>query len=340
MKTKIDEVARAEKPHKQVMLMGRRSAILAFGFMLLLVAVYGGGFFRGRGLGYAQKRPPQNKSGPVEVPFEFVANQVVVEVKIAGKGPYSMLVDTDTDPSAIDLATARELGLSQDSKAFPATGGGTDTNTVHLTRLPTVELGSVVAKDVLAGAVDLSKLSTKLGKPIQGVLGYSFLKDRIIQINYPETKIRFYNETPFPGIQTAPNTVNTIAVAFRYDEGVLIDSVFINGQKLKATLDTGSSGTFSLTPEGVATLGLEEQARDGEGEKSVGYNGEYESKSGVLKSVRIGRLSIESAQAAFWSAGTGHDKKKFQVNIGNGFFKDFIMTFDFRGKMVVLEKVE
>jgi predicted aspartyl protease len=320
--------------------MEKRTAILAVGFMLLMVGGLSGRLCRGQGVGYAQKRPSQNKSGPVEIPFEFVDNQIVIEVRIAGKGPYNMLVDTDTDPSAIDLATARELGLSQDSKAYPATGGGTDNNFVHLTRLPTVELGSVVAKDVLAGAIDLSKLSAKLGKPIQGVLGYSFLKDRIIQIDYSETKLRFYNETPFPGIQTAPNTVNTIAMAFRYDDGVLVDSVFINGQKLKATLDTGSSGTFSLTPEGVATLGLEEQARDGEGEKSVGYNGEYESKSGVLKSVRLGRLSIESAPAAFWSPGTGHDKKKFQVNIGNGFFKDFIMTFDFRGKMVVFEKVE
>lgn len=343
MKTEPGAAAPTEKPHKPTMSRRKRTGIVAFGFILLLVAVCcgpAGGLFESQGVGYAQKRTSQNKSGPVEIPFEFVANQVVVEVKIAGKGPYSMLVDTDTDPSAIDLATARELGLSQDSKNFPATGGGTDANVVHLTRLPTVELGSVVAKEVLAAAIDLSKLSAKLGKPIQGVLGFSFLKDRIIQIDYPETKIRFYNETPFPAIQTAPNTVNTIAMAFRYDEGVLIDSVYINGQKLKATLDTGSSGTFSLTPEAVATLELEEQAQSGEGGKSVGYNGEYESKSGLLKSVRIGRLSIESAPATFWLPGTGHDKKKYQVTIGNGFFKDFIMTFDFRGKLVVFEKVE
>jgi predicted aspartyl protease len=345
MKTQTRAVSRAEKPHKHKMFLAKRTAILAIGFTLLMAGSFSGRLFRGRGLGYAQKRPSQtrpsqNRYLPVEVPFEFVANQIVVEVKIAGKGPYSMLLDTDTDPSAIDLATARQLGLSQDSKNFPATGGGTETNVVHLTRLPTIELGSVVAKEVLAGAIDLSKLSARLGKPIHGVLGYSFLKDRIVQIDYPETKIRFYIESPYPGIQAAPNTVNTIAMAFRYDDGVLIDSVFINGQKLKATLDTGSSGTFALTPETVATLGLEEEARNGEGEKSVGYNGEYESKSGVLKSVRIGRLSVESAPAAFWSAGTGHDKKKFQVNIGNGFFKDFIMTFDFRGKMVVFEKVE
>jgi hypothetical protein len=195
-----------------------------------------------------------------------------------------------------------------------------------------------MAKEVSAGAIDLKKLAAKLERPIQGVLGYSFLKDRIVQIDYPASKIRFYTESPYPGIQNSPNTVNKIAVAFRYDGGVLIDSVFINGQKVKATLDTGSSEAFALTPEAVAILGLEEAEQGGPAAKSVGYNGEYESKSGVLKSVRIGRLSVESAPAAFWPAGTGHDKKNFQVNIGNGFFKDFLLTFDFRGKMVVFEK--
>jgi len=286
-------------------------------------------------VGYSQNRTP-----PVEVPFEFVANQILVQVKIAGKGPYSMLLDTDTDPSAIDVALASELGLKLDAKSYPASGGGTETTVFQLTSLPSVELGGVMAKSVLAGAIDLKKLAAKIERPIRGLLGYSFLKDRIIQIDYPASKIRFYAEFPYPGIKLAPNTVNKIAMSFRYDGGVLIDSVFVNGQKLKGTLDTGSSGTFALTPEGVAMLGLEEEAEKGAGEKSVGYNGEFESKSGVLKSVRIGRLAVDSAPASFWPTGAGHDKRNFQVNIGNGFFKDYLMTFDFRGKMVVFEKSE
>ena len=300
--------------------------MFALGLMLLLSS--------GSGAGYSQNR----SAAPVEVPFEFVANQIIVQVKIAGKGPYSMLLDTDTDPTAIDLATARELGLRLDARSFPASGGGTEANLVQLTRLPTVELGGVMAKDVAAGAIDLKKLSAKLGRPLQGVLGYSFLKDRIVQIDYPASKIRFYTETPYPGIQNSANTVNKIAMPFRYDGGVVIDSVFINGQKVKATLDTGSSETFALTPEAVAIIGLDEETQDGPAAKSVGYNGEFERKSGVLKSVRIGRLSIESAPAAFWPPGSGHDKKNYQVNIGNGFFKDYLMTFDFRAKMVVFEQ--
>ncbi|MDX6498441.1 MAG: hypothetical protein QOG23_1701 [Blastocatellia bacterium] len=331
MKTRLAPGSRPEEQQKLSMpprkKRRKRATCGAFAIVSILL------LFGAADNGYAQSR-----TGPIEVPFEFVHNQIVVTVKIAGKGPYRMLLDTDTDPSAIDLATAKELGLPVDARTYSAIGGGPDAQTVQLTRLPSIELGAIVAKDISAGAIDLKKVSAKLELPINGVLGYTFLKDRIIQIDYAASKLRFFAESPYAGIQNQPNTVNKIAMPFRYDNGVLIDSVFINGQKLKATLDTGSSGTFALTPEGAAILGLEDQTQDGSEEKSVGYNGEYESKSGVLKSVRIGRLSLESAPASFRPAGTGHDKAKFQVNIGNGFFKDYLVTFDFRGKMVVFEQ--
>jgi hypothetical protein len=88
----------------------------------------------------------------------------------------------------------------------------------------------------------------------------------------------------------------------------------------------------------VAILGFDDQAPGGTLEKSIDNNGEYETKSGVLKSVRLGRLSLESAPASFAPAGAGLDKANYQVSIGNGFFKDYLMTFDFRGKIVVFEK--
>src|SRR5437868_2728167 len=105
---------------------------------------------------------PQSGKTPVEVPFEFVANQIVVQVKVGGKGPFNMLIDTDTDPSAIDSATARELGLEVATRGSVASGGGTERNVVYPTRLPTVELGAISARDVVAATIDLKKLADKI----------------------------------------------------------------------------------------------------------------------------------------------------------------------------------
>jgi Aspartyl protease len=58
----------------------------------------------------------QAKSNPevIEVPFEFHHNEIILQVRVGGKGPFNMMLDTGTDPSAVDLATARELGLKLD----------------------------------------------------------------------------------------------------------------------------------------------------------------------------------------------------------------------------------
>ena len=295
-------------------------------------------------VGLAAAAPATNaqpQKPPVEVPFEFVHNQIVVQVKIGGKGPFSMLVDTNTDPSAIDDKTARELGLAIGSTGAPASGSGTEVNTTYPTMFPTVELGSITAKQVPAATIDMSKISARIERPIAGVLGFSFLKDRIIQIDYGNLKLRFFPVSPYPRIQMAPNTVNTIAMTFRREDGdVIVDSVFVNNEKMRATLDTGSSGSFSLTPEAVALLGLEDDAAEGQTESSVGYNGQYDRKNGILKSIRMGRYSAEGVQASFFPPKTGHDNRPWQVNIGNAFFQDFVMTFDFKDKIVVFERVD
>ncbi len=303
---------------------------VAAGFALALLANLAG----------ATNAQPQKP--PVEVPFEFVHNQIVVQARIAGKGPFNMLIDTDTDPSAIDQKTARELGLTIGSNGAPASGSGPEANTTYPTMFPSVELGSIItANKVPAATIDMSKISARLEQPIAGVLGYSFLKDRIIQIDYGNLKLRFFAESPYPRIQMAPNTVNTIAMNFRREEGyVIIDSVFVNNEKMRATLDTGSSSSFSLTPEAVSLLHLEDDAAEGKAETSVGYNGQYERTNGILKSIRMGRYSAEGVPASFFPPKTGQDKVPWQVNIGNVFFQDFVMTFDFKSKIVVFERVD
>ena len=123
----------------------KQIAAICFGLMMPLTCIF------------AQATKP-----PVEVSFEFFSHQIVVPVKVNGKGPFNMLLDTDTDPSAIDTATAKELGLDVGRQGSPAAGGGTQTNTVYPTRLATVDLGAVSARDVAAAVIDLTKISEKM----------------------------------------------------------------------------------------------------------------------------------------------------------------------------------
>ena len=280
----------------------------------------------------------RDKASVIEIPFEFYRNEIILQVRIAGKGPFSMMLDTGTDPSAIDLKTARELGLKLIPLGSPPVGGGNAPRQVFGTYLPLVEVGEITARNLETVAIDLSRISERIGKPMQGVLGHSLLKGRIVQIDYPNRIVRFYSQSPFAKMPKQPNTPTHTVLPFRYVDNVLIDDVFVNGKKVVANFDTGSNGTFDLTPAAVAYLGMEEEVNRAPAGSDVGYNGASDNKKGELRNVTIGGISVDAAPVVFFAKGTGRDKRPWGINIGNEFLKDFVVTIDYRSKLVTFEK--
>ena len=280
----------------------------------------------------------QVKLPVVEIPFDFDRNEIILQVKINGKGPFSMMLDTGTDPSAIELNTARELGLKLIPLGSPPVGGGTAPRMVYGVYLPVVEVGALAANNVEAVAIDMSKISERLGKPLHGVIGHSVLNGRVVQIDYPNRLVRFYSKSPFAGTPKQPSTAKRTVLRFRYVDNVLIDDVFVNGRKMVGNLDTGSNGMFDLTPAAITLLGMEEEVKQALASSDVGYNGVSENKKGKLTNVTIGGISVDAPEVVFFGKGTGRDKKPWGINIGNVFLKDFVVTIDYRHKLVTLER--
>jgi predicted aspartyl protease len=286
---------------------------------------------------FAQVKPPV-----IEIPFDFYRNEIILQVKVNGKGPFNMMLDTGTDPSTIELNTARELGLKLIPLGSPPVGGGTAPRMVYGVYLPSIEVGGEVgvlaANKVEAVAIDMSKISERLGKPLHGVIGHSVLRGRIVQIDYPNRVVRFYSRSPFASAGKQSNTAKRSVVPFRYVDNVLIDDVFVNGKKMVGNLDTGSNGMFDLTPAAVALLGMEEEVKQSLASSDVGYNGVSDNKKGKLTNVTIGGISVDAPEVVFFGKGTGRDKKPWGINIGNVFLKDFVVTIDYRRKLVTLER--
>ena len=285
---------------------------------------------------YAQA---SGKDPTVEVPFNFHRNEIILSVKIGGEArTLNMMLDTGTDPSAIDLATAKAIGLKLDRIGRPGSGGGTEVNLTYATKLPLLEVGELVAKNLEAVAIDLSQVSQRLGITVHGVLGHSLLKGRIVQIDYPKRVIRFYSKSPSQKVVDRPNAADRTVLRFWYDENVLVDEVTVNGKKVIGNLDTGSDGTFKITPAAVLSLGLEDQYNKASPSLSVGFNGVSQNRDGQVGNVAVGGISIDGPAVIFFSKGMGHDKRAWGINIGNAFLKDYVVTIDYQAKLITLEK--
>src|SRR4029079_4064077 len=128
------------------------------------------------------------------------------------------------------------------------------------------------------------------------------------------------------------------ALTFRYADNVLLDGVYVNGKKMVASLDTGSDGTFQLTPAAVSELGLDEEVSRAQVKTSVGYRGVAENREGKIRNVTLGGISVDATTVLFFAKGAGRDKEPWGINIGNAFLKDFVLTIDYRKKLVTLER--
>lgn len=284
--------------------------------------------------------PAQVKTRPIaEAPFEFHKNLVFVKVQINGKGPFNMMLDTGTDPSAIDLAAAEEIGLKLKSTGKNAVGSGTDKNAIFDVAPVKVKVGKLKAENVEIAGVDLSAISKALGKPLHGVLGHSFLNNRIVQIDYPKRLVRFFSKLPKQTLNAQSSAANQTIVPFRYaNESILIEDVEVNGRKVTTLFDTGLNGAFAVMPAAIPSLNLEEEFKNAKSAKSAGFSGASTTRIGQVAKVKIGNTSVDSPSVVFWEKGTGHDTTTYGFTVGNGFLKDFVVTIDYRNSIISLEK--
>jgi hypothetical protein len=264
------------------------------------------------------------------VPFTYVHHEVLVDVWIGDAGPYAFMLDTDTSPSIVDLGLARRLRLPMHGSPGQGSGiGSAKVNVIPLT-IPNVRVGAVRVARLDALAMDLSGIGAGLGRRIDGVLGTSFLRDRIVEIDYPCRTVSF-----LPGAVLAP-------FAARFDgDGVganssgdqnISNDVWIGSHRVLATFDTGDSGASFVSIKGIADLKLQAAARSGRASVTQGFGGNAPATAGTLKHVRIGQKQLGMVTTSFFPTTSA----PFDINIGNETWEHFIAVFDYQRGLLTL----
>lgn len=110
---------------------------------------------------------------------------MIVNGTINGFGPYCAFIDTGADPSVVDLSTAREIGLPVDESSTGEAEGSGDGKglTVIEASIQGPSLNGPKIEPTEAFAADLSAFSTALDTDLALILGYSFLKNRIVRFD-------------------------------------------------------------------------------------------------------------------------------------------------------------
>jgi len=278
----------------------------------------------------------------LEIPFDFLHNQIVLRGVLNGHGPYNLILDTGTLASTIDLQVARELGLPLGAEAT-SEGVGAGHSTGRHTTFVDLQIGGIAVHRLDAAVFDLSGVSRNLGRPLHGVLGFSFLDSRITQIDYFQRRIRFYKDSPLP-LNVHRDDEKSISFPMQFhSQSVLpvLEDCYVNGMRLTVTLDTGSSLGLVLFPRTIERLGFGELARTGIPLEAAGYLGGARLTKGWVKSVMLKSIDLGAIEVAYARKGyaTYENPDRRGGSIGNAILQDFVLTLDYRARVVTLQSV-
>jgi predicted aspartyl protease len=109
---------------------------------------------------------------------------ILVPAIVDGQGPFQFALDTGASRTMVSLDLARKLALPTNDDS-PGTGGGGQIKILG-GKVRSLAVGDAVVVDHAVGAGEfLNMLSKALGTELDGVLGYNFLNQFKITINYP-----------------------------------------------------------------------------------------------------------------------------------------------------------
>ena len=248
-------------------------------------------------------------------------------LRCAASGPggrrLSVLLDTGTDPSAIDLGLARRLGLRLGEFAL-GSGAASDRVPFTETVLPWLRLGALEVRDLFALALDLRATPFD----VDVVLGYNVLRQLVLHIDYRARSLLLRH--PDLG---APPVDGALPVPLRFHEHFpAFENVQVDGlcSLPLATIDTGSNGGLTVGPDVAARLGLTTGAADITYEQGVGFGGACVVATRRGARLQVGPFALADVALEAPGGARGDLGRRGRANLGNGALSRFAsLTLDY-----------
>jgi predicted aspartyl protease len=126
-------------------------------------------------------------SAQTEVPIRLAAPAkplILVDVHANGRGPFQFAIDTGTSTMAITPDLARELGVESSPVGAGTTGGAAVDFSAG--SLQSFQLGDARIDNMAVIVADFFEmLSAAVGVKLDGIVGYNFLRNYKVVIDYP-----------------------------------------------------------------------------------------------------------------------------------------------------------
>lgn len=291
-----------------------------------------------------------------------IRNRPFLPIFVNRGGPYWFLLDTGNHSSNVSFEISQTLQLEREDVPYKEA----------CVSIVEFAVGGIRWKHVVYPA-DLCRHAELLSRPLDGMLGYFFLKDLKVTINYPEETLivearRGLEETLYlppqeiirhhvqdytdlvkerdlppnhelfrnsmeHGEETKQRLLHEVPMQIRF--GTPVIPVYIDGSgPYQFIFDTGASVCI-ISPELAKTLQIE----PGESGTARGLRDEKEYYSSRVETLVVGAVQCSNLRVIVMDCSHVSESVKSQVDgyLGHSFLKEFEVTINYPEKTLVFQ---
>jgi hypothetical protein len=269
----------------------------------------------------------------LQIPLDIDNNIIRMQVRVNNSKPLKFIFDTGASASGISSQRAAELGLKTQGQVSGSGTGGT----FQASLIKGVSL-SVPGAEISNQLIASFPFSTPPGFEFDGVIGYDFIKQFVVEIDYQNKIMNLYSPRSYH--YSGKGEVIPLLLAAQRTPHVST-KIILEGRapvEAKLEVDTGADGTFVINSPLVKKQRLTEAILKTGQSNNNGAGGEQKLLIGRVKAVRLGRLAFDNPPVGLSqdTEGAGASKENDGV-IGGEIFRRFKVILDYSRKQMILE---
>lgn len=268
----------------------------------------------------------------ITMPFRLLNNHVYVQGTVNGKGPYTFILDTGGH-NLISQKIAKDIGLTSVGTSV-GTGAGKGTVISGFAKVNEIAIGGVRLHDQTAIVQNVYDKSIE-GIPVDAMVGFELVRRMVMRIDYGAHILTFTDPAKFTPVDAGK------PVPFKFYEHLPQVEGEAAGISGIFDIDTGSRSEVDITSPSVEKYKLRDKYAHGvTAVTGWGVGGPVDSYVVRLPSLTLGGFKQDSVVADLDGPNSGSmSDPNFLGNIGSGFLKRFVVTFDYAHQIMYLKPI-
>ena len=309
----------------------KRSVVLAFFLAISFTVAAQDGFHF--------ENPNRKKT---VIPFQLINNLIFIPIIVNGI-ELTFLLDTGVDETILFSLDDKEDVSFQFVEKIKLKGLGKE-NSIDGLKSSQNQLTSHgltdTGHDIYIVLDQNFNFSSSIGIPVNGIIGYHFFKNHLVEINYQKKKIIVYNETQKARRRIA-GKYKKFAISIESNKPYMISTLTLADKPMPAKLliDSGSSDALWLFESRSEAIKI--PSRHFNDFLGRGFSGEIQGKRARITRFDFAAFAFTNTIAAFPDSIATQDLVMVEDrlgSVGGEILKRFDMVFDYREKQMFLRK--